>query len=73
MDHRFKDLKGSHYHSFELNWDESKNAMLRSNLPIAVPIPDPSDYDNLLHLVRKEFRIDNIQLLLPPPWVPKLI
>jgi hypothetical protein len=67
--YRFKDIAGSHYHSFKENWLEDQGRMRGGNLPIAVPLePDPSDFGQLVALVSKEFRIMNLGDLPMPPW-----
>jgi hypothetical protein len=64
---------GSHHHCFDLNWQRSKDEVLRGELPIALPIEDPGNFRALLAVVGKEFRIDNIQLVTSPPWEPTLL
>src|SRR5581483_8590567 len=55
-------LTGSHHHPFDLNSAHSKEAVLRGELPIAIPInDDPKNYRALLGLVGKEFNIAAIQ------------
>jgi hypothetical protein len=64
---------GSHHHPFNLNWERSQTAVLRGELPIAVPIDDPGSFRGLLAVVGKEFRIRRIQCVAVPPWEPKLL
>jgi hypothetical protein len=64
---------GSHHHCFDLNWQRSHEAVLRGELPIAVPIDDPNNLRALLAVVGKAFRINNIQLITPPPWEPMML
>lgn len=64
----------SHHHRFEDNWKHSPEAVLRGDLPIAVPVnDDPKNFRELLALVGKEFRIRGIQRITVPPWAPVMI
>ncbi len=63
----------THHHCFDLNWKLSQDAVLQGNLPIAVPLQDPGNFRALLAVVGKEFRINNIQLVAPPPWEPRML
>lgn len=66
--------EGSHHHRFDLNWQLSNDAVLRGDLPIAVPInDDPKSFRALLAIVGKEFRIKRIQLITVPPWQPTML
>ena len=68
-EHRFREIAGSHHHSFEANWVADENRMRSGNLPIAIPVsPDPSDFRQLVALVTKEFRINNLGGISVPPW-----
>jgi hypothetical protein len=65
---------GSHHHRFDLNWARSPDAVLRGELPIAVPIEnEPTSFRALLALVGKEFRIKKIQSVAVPPWQPSML
>src|SRR5262249_55601498 len=64
---------GSHHHCFDLNWGWSREAVLRGELPIARPIDEPNNFRALLAVIGKEFRINNIQLVTPPPWEPRML
>jgi hypothetical protein len=65
---------GSHHHRFDLNWARSNEAVLRGELPIAVPLnPNPKNFRDLLGVVEKEFRIDAIQQIGIPPWEPTML
>jgi hypothetical protein len=65
---------GTHHHRFDLNWERSPDAVLRGDLPIAVPIQDdPANFRALLALVGKEFRINKIQVVTVPPWQPSML
>jgi hypothetical protein len=67
-------ISSSHHHSFDLNWNDQNQAMLKHNLPIATPIdPDPQDIGSLLAFVEKVFRISNAQSLPVPPWKAGLL
>jgi hypothetical protein len=65
---------GSHHHRFDLNWQRSPAAVLRGELPIAVPLDDdPTNFRALLAVVGKEFRIRRIQSVTVPPWEPAML
>lgn len=65
---------GSHHHVFDLNWNHSREGVLRGELPIAVPLgEDPRNFRELLALVGKEFRINKIQQITVPPWAPVML
>jgi hypothetical protein len=68
-------IRGCHYHRFDLNLKYAPKALRQgANLPIAVPLDDsPENFYGLLDLVKKEFRINNIEWLAVPPWEPSLI
>lgn len=71
---RHKLLVGSHHHRFDLNWERSPEAVLRGDLPIAVPInDDPKGFRPLLAVVGKEFKIIKIQQIPIPPWEPSML
>lgn len=62
-------LTGSHVHEFDLNWLEKQGRMRTGNLPVARPVvEDPTNFDSLLVLVQKEFRINSLKAVQPPPW-----
>lgn len=70
---RYRPIRVSHDHPFALNWSEELQAMQGVNLPVAIPIdPEPADYASLLEFVGKEFRINNMAAVPPPPWEPIL-
>jgi hypothetical protein len=65
---------GCHYHRFDVNLRYAEKDLGRGKLPIAVPLDDsPTSFDMLLALVKKEFRINNIEWIEPPPWEPTLV
>jgi hypothetical protein len=64
---------GSHHHRFDLNWERSQAAVLRGEIPIAVPFDDPANFRALLAVVGKEFRIKRIQSVAVPPWEPAML
>lgn len=67
---RWLDLKPSHVHHFDDNWNEASGAMLRDNLPIARPITEPiQGFTECLGFVGNLFRINNIELVKTPEWV----
>lgn len=67
-------LDGSHHHRFDLNWQRSEAAVLRGELPIAVPLNnEPANFRALLAIVGEEFRIRRIQSIPVPPWEPSML
>jgi hypothetical protein len=67
---RFIDQIGSHFHPFDENWSEQKGALLRDNLPIAVPLSeDIQSFSQCLGVVGNLFRINNIEVVKTPEWV----
>jgi hypothetical protein len=71
LQHRL--IKGCHHHSFASNLKHATKELGRGPLPVAHPIdPSPANFDELLQLVSKEFRITNIQWIEVPPWEPAL-
>ncbi len=71
---RFKEIRCSHYHCFNLNWAHSERAVRRGQLPIAIPIePDPPYFREFLALVGKVYKIRNIQRISEPPWQPLIV
>lgn len=71
---RYIQQKYSHHHRFDLNWERSQEAVLKGDLPIAIPLdPDPPNYRELLAVVGKEFRINKIQSVTVPPWAPAML
>ncbi|MCB1466095.1 MAG: hypothetical protein KDK08_02825 [Rhizobiaceae bacterium] len=73
-EHRHKPIVGCHVHPFGLNWNHSASQVRKGNLPIAIPInPGFGSYEEALEYVEKEFRINGVRSLPPPPWTRKLI
>lgn len=72
---KFRELKGSHHHPFQLNWDEQAQSVRRGNLPVAVPFPDGIDdsFQGTVAFVGRELRIENIAGIPEPPWTELLI
>jgi hypothetical protein len=67
-------IRGCHYHPFDVNMEFAEKELRQGNLPIALPLADsPVNFDGLLVLVKKEFRINNIELVRAPPWEPTLL
>lgn len=70
---RFVDQSPSHVHLFEDNWSDSDGALLRDNLPIARPVPQPiQGFTECVDFVGNLFRINNIAVIKTPEWVLKL-
>jgi hypothetical protein len=69
-----KIITGCHHHAFDLNLKYAEKELRRGILPIAIPLVDsPGNFGKLLDLVKKEFRINNIEWLEVPPWEPTLV
>jgi hypothetical protein len=67
-------ILGCHHHSFDLNFKYAEKELRRGLLPIALPLEDsPLNFDEVLVLVKREFRITNIEWIEPPPWQPTLV
>jgi hypothetical protein len=67
-------IVGCHHHTFDLNQQYAAKDVAKGLLPIAVPLDNsPVDFNGLLVLVKKEFRISNIEWLEAPPWEPTLV
>ncbi len=70
---RYKPQKGSHHHSFELNWAQSEARVRRGFLDIAVPIVDAlSSFEEALAFAANEFRINGVSGVPIPPWEERL-
>ncbi len=62
-------VSATHYHSFDLNWLEAEGRMRAGNLPQAMSIEqEPQSFESLRDEVGNLFRINNISVVLPPPW-----
>jgi hypothetical protein len=73
-EYRYREIRGSHLHSFELNWIYIVSGARVVRLKVAVPInPDPQTYEDLLVYMGKEFRISDADRLPKPTWEPRLI
>ncbi|WP_168455001.1 hypothetical protein [Sphingopyxis microcysteis] len=67
-------ITGSHHHPLEANWLEKGGRMRMSNLPVAEALnPNPANFAELLDLVGKLFRINNIGIIPGPEWSLKLV
>lgn len=69
---QYTQIEGSHHHPFELNFDAISNAMLRPNLPIAIPNQDIDSYVEFLDFCAQCFKIGNMTSVPSPPWEPGL-
>jgi hypothetical protein len=70
---RFKLIKGSHIHPFELNWGQDLMATKKGLLPIALPKQQALDsYEEFLVYSGRELRIENMHLIPKPPWEPEM-
>lgn len=70
---QFVEISGSHHHKFGLNWLPDETRMLQRNLPIAIPlVPDPASFEDLIEFVRDCFRINSLEIPIPP-WEANLL
>lgn len=67
VEYRYQLITSSHHHQFSLNWSSALKRMVGRNLPIAVPIPEPS-FNQLLVLACNEFMIADATAIPMPPW-----
>lgn len=64
---------GDHFHSFDDNWSEKNGALMRDNLPIARPVPEPiQGFTECVQYVGNLFRIKNIDVVKTPEWMLEL-
>lgn len=60
-------------HDFAENAALGLELMLSLNLPIAKPIePEPADFNELLHYIRGNLRLENASDIPTPPWSQQL-
>lgn len=65
---------GTHHHLFDINWNGQAKRVRRGDLPISLPVePDPVSFQEALALAGKKFRINNIDVVVPPPWEATLL
>jgi hypothetical protein len=70
----YKQITGSHYHGFAMNWNSAADAPWGPNLPIAdAPPQHLGTYAALLAFASVEFRIQDLAVLPAPPWEPLLL
>jgi hypothetical protein len=73
-EYRHRLIEGCHHHAFESNLKFAEIEIRKGRLPVALPLREsPADFDALLDLVSKEFRITNIHWIEAPPWEPLLV
>ncbi len=66
-------VTATHFHSFDLNWLEAERRMRSGNLPQAVSVAEePQSFESLREEVGNLFRINNMNVVLPPPWEYKM-
>jgi len=69
-----KQMVGCHHHTFDLNQRYASKDVAKGLLPLAIPLENsPTNFGGVLVLVKKEFRISNIEWIEPPPWEPSLV
>jgi hypothetical protein len=62
-------ITGSHIHGYEMNWLEEMGRLRTGNLPVAEPLKDdPTNFEALLEVVGREFRITGLEKIERPPW-----
>jgi len=72
--HAGRVIRGSHIHSFELNWLELEQRMRTGNLPFAEPlVPDAASYADFTDKAKILLRVDGIERLPVPEWAAKLL
>lgn len=63
----------SHMHPFSLNW-VPQNGRMRKGLPVAIDIPEEiQTFESLRLFAGNAFHINNIGLVIAPPWAYKLL
>jgi hypothetical protein len=68
-----KRASDTHFHSFEVNWDDDRNRLRGQKLPCALDISEQlQSFEALRAYVGKHFRINNIDVVTPPEWEYKL-
>ncbi len=66
---RLKEIRTTHLHPFEDNFDRGWKRMVLDNLPIAYPIPEMlATFRDALGLAGSVMRIHDIQRISEPPW-----
>ena len=71
---RFLLQKGTHRHTFSLNWLEREKRMRYHNLPIAEPVSELiPDFGSLLMFAGACFNVDDLDRLPAPPWERTLL
>ena len=74
---RLIEFGGTHIHPFDLNWSEQKQAMIKQNLPIALPVDpkeDPGTFEELLEFAAVLLKISDLMSMVPrPPWQQSFI
>lgn len=64
-----KRVPATHLHDFWMNWVESTGRMRGKNLPCARPIDEElQSVADVLRFCGNWFRINNIEVVEPPPW-----
>ena len=64
-----KRVPATHFHNFELNFNEEKGRMLKGDLPFAEEIPEQlQTFENALQTAGKLLKINKIELVKRPDW-----
>lgn len=70
---RWRKIKQTHHHAFELNRGLGWERMARNNLPIALPVEEPlNGFRDMLKYVGSLWNIKDIQKLPLPKWEERL-
>jgi hypothetical protein len=65
---RFKIIEESHRHNYYENLT-SDGKMRSGNLPVAIPIEEKLEtFQSLVDFVAEIYKIEDLKLLMPPPW-----
>jgi hypothetical protein len=66
--------RGTHFHSFEMNWLHDPLQVRKGMLPISVPVEHEMEtFQETLAFVEELFRINGVSKLPPPPWTQSLL
>lgn len=65
-----KRVSDTHLHDFFLNWSDAEGRMRKGGLNVARDINnDLNGFGTVLNYVGKRLKINNIDIVQPPPWV----
>ena len=72
---RGRTVSNTHFHDFALNWDSERGRFRRTGLRLARDLtpPVPASFEEVLAWASDQFRITNMQIIVPPPWEDRLL